>query len=130
MTPKEKEVRLTPACLRAIGAGRKSQMRTVVKLDRGEAPAGTSCPLGAPGDLMRADDEFLLRITAVRMQLLQDISDPDLVREGGMWRETAPSGTTESDREGFARWWDEVHAGSEAKWIENPWVWVVEFERR
>jgi hypothetical protein len=131
VTSSEKEVQLTPACLRAIGAAQKWQMRSVVRLGREETPGQPAiCPLGSPGDFLRTENGVLLRITGVRIERLQEISDQDIEREGGMWRETAPAGTTETDREGFARWWDQVHARPEARWIENPWVWVIEFERR
>ena len=130
MTPNEKQVRLTPGCLRAIRAERKFQMRSVLKHDRQEAadPAATRPPF-SPGDYLRADDDVGLRVTSVRMERLHEITDQDLVREGGMWHETASPGSTETDRHGFARWWDEVHARPESKWVENPWVWVIEFER-
>jgi hypothetical protein len=131
MTANAKEVRLTPACLRAIDAGRKSQMRSVVKRAPGEAPdQATVCPLGSPGDFLRAAEGVVLRITGVRMERLQEISEQDIGREGGMWHETPPAEPMERDREGFARWWDEVHASPEVKWAANPWVWVIEFERR
>lgn len=130
MTPVEREVRLTAACLRALAAGRKSQMRSVVKPVDGEAPDATAvCPLGSPGDQLRAEDGVLLRITRVRAERLQEIDEQDLDHEGGMWRETAVPGREESERDGFARWWDQVHSHPEAKWKENPWVWVIDFER-
>jgi hypothetical protein len=130
MTSDAKLIRLTPGCLRAIGAGRKSQMRTVVKDLDGSPPDGTAtCPVGAPGDLLRTEDGALLRIARVRVERLQDIGDEDLGREGGMWHETALPGATPSERQGFARWWDDVHSRPEAQWAQNPWVWVIEFER-
>lgn len=88
------------------------------------------CPLGLPGDFLRADDGTRLAIAFVRMERLQSISDDDLEHEGGMWKETAPTGAHETARAGFARWWDDVHPRPEAKWERNPWVWVVDFERR
>lgn len=115
---------LTPACLRAIAAGHKTQLRSVA---RGDADA--PCPLGAPGDLLRAADGTPLRILALRRERLQAISEEDLAREGGMWRETSPPGVAESERAGFARWWDAVHARPESRWQADPWVWVVTFER-
>ncbi len=130
MIPNEKEVRLTPGCLRAILAERKFQMRSVLKHDRQETPdAAEARPPFSPGDFLRADAGVALRVTSVRMERLQEISDQDILREGGMWHETASPGSTETERHGFARWWDEVHTRPETKWGENPWVWVIEFER-
>jgi len=120
----ERPVGLTPACLRAIAAGRKTQLRSVA---RGEPDS--PCPLGGPGDHLRAPDGTRLRITALRRERLQAISDADLAREGGMWEETRPPGAAESERAGFARWWDAVHTRPDAQWPADPWVWVVTFER-
>jgi hypothetical protein len=125
----EREVRLTAACLRAIAAGRKTQLRSVDKGGDAALASAAPCPLGAPGDLLRIESGALLRITALRRERLQAISEADLAREGGMWRETSPPGATESERAGFARWWDAVHARPEAQWQADPWVWVVTFER-
>jgi hypothetical protein len=105
-------------------------MRSVLKHVRQETPEASEAPPPySPGDLLRVDDGVALRVTGVRKQRLQEISDQDILREGGMWRETTPPGSTETERHGFARWWDEVHARPETKWGENPWVWVIEFER-
>ena len=119
----ERPVGLTPACLRALAAGHKTQLRRVVK------DATAPCPFGEPGDLLRAEDGTRLRILALRRERLQAISDADLAREGGMWRVTSPPGVVESERAGFARWWDAVHARPESRWQADPWVWVVTFER-
>jgi hypothetical protein len=130
MASNEKAVRLTPGCNRAIAAGRKFQMRSVLK-DDGAAPQDRAapCPLGSPGDLLRTDDGILLRITHTRVERLQEISDRDLSSEGGMWRETASPETAETERQGFARWWDQAHARPGTRWVENPRVWVIDFER-
>jgi hypothetical protein len=70
-----------------------------------------------------------LEITAVRAEQIQVISPEDLAAEGATWREGAPPQGPESDREGFARWWNAVNAAGGATWERNPWVWVVEFRR-
>jgi hypothetical protein len=131
MDSSERPVRLTPACLRAIGEGRKSQMRAVVKDDRGETPRrAVACPVGSPGDFLRTEDGTVLCVAGVSIERLQEIGDRDLTREGGMWRETALPDAPETERQGFARWWDQVHTRPETKWAENPWVWVIDFERQ
>lgn len=106
-------------------------MRSAVREPAAEgAGPAARCPLGDAGDILRTEDGQRLAIGSVRLERLQDIGDEDLVREGGMWRETAPPGSVETDRSGFARWWDQVHARPEARWQANPLVWVINFERR
>jgi len=48
-SPTERPVSLTPACVRAIRAGRKSQLRSVAARQEGDE-LSPSCPLGQPGD--------------------------------------------------------------------------------
>lgn len=69
-----------------------------------------------------------LRITDVRTERLQDVSDEDVLAEAraeGLCPENGTPTTT-----WFARKWDEIH-GKQARlsWADNPWVWRVAFER-
>lgn len=75
-----------------------------------------------------------LRITDIRVERLQDISEDDAKAEG-----VSPSWLDEDDndtvwyrqpptwRRGFARLWHEIN--SPGAWEANPWVWVISFER-
>ncbi|WP_439958540.1 hypothetical protein [Pseudomonas aeruginosa] len=65
---------------------------------------------------------ILLEITAVRVERLQDLSDPDVLAEGCSHSEMQPGDSLVSV---FARLWQST--GGE--WDANPWVWVVEFKR-
>ncbi|TBG41867.1 hypothetical protein ELG77_08830 [Rhizobium leguminosarum] len=81
---------------------------------------------------------ILLEIVSVRVERLQDISDMDAVAQGckavrdhchvfegsGYDKAGLCHGTPKI---AFGCRWDEIH-GSES-WVENPWVWVVEFKR-
>ena len=76
-----------------------------------------------------------IRITNVRVELLQDISDEDCLREGviinGGWQEYnfALRGFSEwfrTPREAFAALIDKV--SGKGTWEKNPWVFVYEFE--
>ena len=89
-------------------------------------------PLGEPGDRLRirapGDDAAhqLARITNIRLERLQDISDADLEAEGGLWREFHDALLT--PREAFGRWWDSLHARPGTRWDDNPHVWAVAFQ--
>ena len=85
---------------------------------------------------------ILLRVTAVRVERVQDITDAAAIAEGvgsghyiedgwywKDWRlsdeEAAVSPMLESARESFRSLWESIYGN----WDANPWVWVIEFER-
>ena len=63
---------------------------------------------------------LFLRVTGVRVERLQDLTDEDVIAEGleigcyfdELWDSTIPK----KDRDRYG-------------WNANPWVWVIEFER-
>lgn len=65
-----------------------------------------------------------LRITDIKIQKLHDISRGDSMSEGcpfpNVAKETNPYAW-------FAELWQTIHGFS--SWNNNPWVWVIEFER-
>lgn len=63
-----------------------------------------------------------LRITDVRVQRLQDISEEDALAEG------VEDSADHSHRDWFSRLWDGIN-GKTYPWESNPWVWAVSFER-
>ena len=76
-----------------------------------------------------------LRVTDVRVQRVQDISEEDAVAEGVRWHDgemiyawkgisSAPSA-----RAYFAEIWDSINEPRGFGWDANPWVWAVSFER-
>lgn len=94
-----------------------------------------------------------LKITNVRVERVQDISDKDAKSEGAscvVWYqpEGKPEGESQnlseqahdlvhpshgkkygiSYRNGFATLWDSINNKSGYGWEINPWVWVVDFE--
>lgn len=87
-----------------------------------------------PTHMPRWASRITLRITDIRAERLQDISEDDAKAEG-----VSPSWLDEDDndtvryrqpptwRRGFARLWHEINGPG--AWDENPWVWVVSFER-
>lgn len=77
-----------------------------------------------------------LRITQVRVEKLQDISEGDSVAEGvtreangpRVYPGTGAARALESYREAYARLWDSINAKRGFGWSVNPWVWVISFE--
>lgn len=73
---------------------------------------------------------YLLDVTAVRVERLQDISEEDaraegVNREDGQWVDD-DGRTRSSYRLAFQRLWTSIY-GAES-WDANPWVWVTTFK--
>lgn len=70
-----------------------------------------------------------LRVTSVRVERVQDISEEDAIAEGveGYDPEACWNAGTRSARMVFRDLWVSIN-GAES-WEANPWVWVVGFER-
>lgn len=74
---------------------------------------------------------LLLEITNIRVERLNDISQADTVAEGGakshptIDKVSRQYGYADWSRSHFAQTWDWHNT---VKWIENPWVWVIEFK--
>jgi len=74
---------------------------------------------------------LFLKVTNVRCERLQEITNSDIRAEGA-----AEFGCV-THRLNFQNLWDSIYApkgygfGNEHTygWLENPWVWVIEFER-
>lgn len=73
----------------------------------------------------RAASRITLRVTSVRVERLQEISEQDAAAEG-----VSKADVTGwiSYRTSFPLLWDSINA-ERAPWASNPWVWVVAFER-
>lgn len=76
---------------------------------------------------------ILLEITDVRVERLQEISEADAKAEGTFGPEPAVVGGEDceigfpSHVQEFRHLWESING--EGSWIENPWVWVIEFKR-
>lgn len=71
---------------------------------------------------------ILLEITAVRIERLNDISEDDALAEGVTFKNPVkPGHASRMGREAFAELWQSINGPD--SWDENPWVWVIEFER-
>jgi hypothetical protein len=68
---------------------------------------------------------IFLKITNIRVERLQDISEDDAIAEGCIQYEAETDWMTA--KYGFELLWESINGlGS---WDKNPWVWVVEFEQ-
>lgn len=76
----------------------------------------------------RSLSRITLRVTSVRVERLQDISEADAKAEGVPPATPYHRGVERCDHVGgFHALWESINgAGS---WDANPWVWVVGFER-
>jgi hypothetical protein len=82
-----------------------------------------------------------IRITGIRRERLQDITEEDALAEGceGLWNpmrgyynfREAPTDTTlfgKYSKDHFKQLWDSIHTKPGTRWDDNPEVWVLEFE--
>ena len=74
---------------------------------------------------------IFLRVTDVRVERLQDITQEQICREG-VETEYPFALTGEEKLYAFSRLWNSTIKKSDLEtygWDANPWVWVIEFER-
>jgi len=64
-----------------------------------------------------------LKITNVRVERLQEISEEDAINEGGAFRKGEWG-----EMDAFNYIWDSINAKRGYSWDSNPWAWVIEFE--
>lgn len=82
------------------------------------AADGSSAPHWRPSIFMpRWASRLTLRLTAVRVEQLQDISDEDAIAEGLM---------TPSPVVAYRDLWESIHGPG--SWDANPWVWRIAFD--
>lgn len=74
-------------------------------------------PWRSPRYMPRKAARIFLKVKDVRAERLQDITEEDVRAEGFITREE------------FARYWDNLNAKRGYSWDDNPWVWVIEFEK-
>ena len=74
----------------------------------------------------RAASRITLKVTGVRVERLQDISEEDAQAEGVDFLPLAPAALTH--RTSYSGLWDKIN-GKKHPWSSNPWVWCIEFRR-
>ena len=107
------------------------------------------CPYGKPGDLLWVQESGItLRIKSIWVKHLQDITEEGASAEGcqsacdecgdifhiernalGYCCIPDCTGESFSELKGFQNLWDSIYADKGYGWSENPWVWVIDFER-
>jgi hypothetical protein len=93
--------------------------------DNIEGWGGWKPSLFMPRDACR----LFLKIKNIRVERLQDISEEDSVSEGvkkNDW-EFEDGECPETYKEGFKFLWESING--EKSWEDNPFVWVIEFEK-
>lgn len=73
----------------------------------------------------RSASRITLKITGIRVERLQDISEPDIMQEAppDFWNHpNGPEGA-------FIDLWDSTNKDRGFGWGINPWVWVISFKR-
>jgi len=84
----------------------------------------------------RLSSRITLEITNIRIERLNDISEEDAIAEGyepGGWspsyNDPGNVGCVEywPAKDEFICLWESINGKD--SWIQNPWVWVIEFER-
>lgn len=69
-----------------------------------------------------------IKITAIRRERLQDISEADTLREMPVTSSQADVPAAPQALKAFKETWDIMHPQPGARWEDNPEVWVLEFE--
>ncbi|MGE4193046.1 MAG: hypothetical protein AB7E51_06635 [Pseudodesulfovibrio sp.] len=113
---------------------RMSEAWEIKYKDRWPVPDWVAEHQGIPNGIFKEACRLFLKVTAVRVERIQDISQADAMAEGifeqpGGFAYQFPDGhweRTHDPRLTFKFLWADLYPGS---WERNDWVWVTEFER-
>ena len=77
-------------------------------------------PFGKVADIVtpRGHNDIRLRITDVRFAIINELP-------AATWGKV---GLSDLSEDSVCIYWDSFHGGTEYRWANNPWVWVIEFE--
>lgn len=88
-------------------------------------PGKSPCRFRSARFMPRAASRITLEITNIRVERLQEISEPDVEKEGVLPIKPRPSGVS---REDFQSLWNSIN-GKKYPWDSDPWVWIIEFKK-
>jgi hypothetical protein len=94
--------------------------------------APIKCPYGTIDDeILIKDTDCAIKVSSIRIERLQDISEADAKAEGCEPMHLDDLGQTwKTYQRGFQSLWEMIYGGVGPKsWDANPWVWVIEFKR-
>lgn len=100
-------------------------------IDLDSYAAGWHSPITMP----RFASRILLRITDIRVERVQEISEADARAEGipaRRWGRNYAAGSVAPDNDfvdDFRKLWDSINKRPGCSWVDNPWAWVIDFER-
>jgi len=91
-----------------------------------------------PIHMRRQDSRITLKITDVRVERVQEISEKDAIAEGIYWDDECPEDVTngwcpgayDSPIDSFKHLWDSINAKRGYSWKANPWVWCLTLSTR
>ncbi len=98
-----------------------------------DAGAPWSSRYRSPRYMPRWASRITLRITDIRVERLQDITQKDAIAEGApeshsdIDRISRRFGYQDFSRSWFAQTWENINGPG--AWEANPWVWAISFER-
>ena len=79
----------------------------------------------------RLVSRITLKIINIRIEKLHDITDGDIAKEGVEWASTQIGNKYGSHaKDDFALLWDSINEKRGYSWESNPWVWVIEFNKK
>lgn len=151
-----KTLAFSPELVKAILDGRKTQTRRLIRpAPKTAAPSTVKCVIAQPNDLLavrepwvKVDGKYLyaaddpigvnrfkpamympreasrltIRVTQIDAQRLRQITDADALAEGCPRNHSDPVAW-------FAMLWDQIFTTPGERWADDPWVWVIRFER-
>ncbi len=82
----------------------------------------------SPIHMPRVFSRLTLEIVRVRVERLQEISEPDAMDEG-LWDGFTYTGPKGYCQRKYMELWDKLNAKRGYPWSSNPFVWVIEFRR-
>lgn len=107
----------------------------VYRASSGDRPYEAEQPIWRPSIHMpRWASRITLEVTAVRVERLQNISEPDAQAEGivpqgdGGWALADTTHYSSTAVSSYCSLWESINGPG--SWGANPWVWVVEFKRQ